>query len=265
MFGSAAAGRRVHAAGWKRADRHGRSYGEAHRLASRVWPLYSDPFSRHDFTLPQLFACLVVREMLKLSYRKAEALLADTPDWLAAIGLARAPDHNALWRAFGHLLETRRVKRMLDLLAELFAQERLLGLSRKPLTIDSTCYERAAAPLAALRPRPPQDEAGRGAEVRGRPRETPPKADQGAGEPRARSLKARTMPKLSPAVAAACHLILAARAHTAGPAPTRRTSRPLLYHSWRRPAAASGPPWPTPGSTRRRIAGSPGWTWACGR
>jgi hypothetical protein len=25
---------------------------EAHRLASRVWPAYAGPFSRHDFTLP---------------------------------------------------------------------------------------------------------------------------------------------------------------------------------------------------------------------
>jgi hypothetical protein len=48
---------------------------EAHRLASRIWPSYVDPCSRPHFTLPQLFARLVVREMLKLSYRKTEALL----------------------------------------------------------------------------------------------------------------------------------------------------------------------------------------------
>src|SRR5439155_3145508 len=99
-------------------------------------------FSRHEFTLPQLFACLVVREMMRLSYRKAEALLRDSPQWLADIGMSKPPDHNTLWRAFGVLLQTRRINRMLDLLAELFAQERLLKLSVKPLTIDSTCYER---------------------------------------------------------------------------------------------------------------------------
>jgi hypothetical protein len=48
---------------------------ESYRLGLRVWSGYSNPFSRHDFTLAQLFACLVVREMLKLSYRKAEQLL----------------------------------------------------------------------------------------------------------------------------------------------------------------------------------------------
>ena len=34
----------------------------AHELASRALPKYSGKFSRHDFTLPQLFACLVVKE-----------------------------------------------------------------------------------------------------------------------------------------------------------------------------------------------------------
>ena len=33
----------------------------------------------------------VVREFFGLSYRRAEALLADSPGWLAEIGLAKAP------------------------------------------------------------------------------------------------------------------------------------------------------------------------------
>ena len=117
---------------------------EAHELARRIWPSYSCPWSRHDFTLPRLFACLVVREMLKLSYRKTEALLRDSPHWLAGIGLSRAPDHNTLWRALDTLVQTRRVERALDLFAELFCSARLLRKlsSVKPLTIDSTCYER---------------------------------------------------------------------------------------------------------------------------
>jgi len=34
----------------------------AYRLAKTSLPTYSNEFSRHDFTLPQLFACLVLRE-----------------------------------------------------------------------------------------------------------------------------------------------------------------------------------------------------------
>src|SRR3954467_10103584 len=92
-------------------------FRRAYELGCRVWCDYDSPFSRHDFTRPQLFACLAVRESLRLSYRKAEAFLADVPDWLAAIDLGRAPDHNTLWRAFGSLLKKRRVGRALDLMA----------------------------------------------------------------------------------------------------------------------------------------------------
>jgi hypothetical protein len=76
--------------------------GVAYHLARRLLPEHSCKFSRHDFTLAQLFACLIVREFFGLSYRRTEALLADSPQWLADIGLTKAPDHNTLWRAFEH-------------------------------------------------------------------------------------------------------------------------------------------------------------------
>jgi hypothetical protein len=72
----------------------------AHALACHVLPEYTSRFSRHDFTLPQLFACLVLREHQKKSYRGIEALLHDAPQWGRDIGMKRAPDHNTLCRAF---------------------------------------------------------------------------------------------------------------------------------------------------------------------
>src|SRR4051794_5742113 len=113
----------------------------AYHLACRTLPEHACKFSRHDFTLAQLFACLVVREFFDLSYRRTEALLADSPAWLADVGLAKAPDHNTLWRAFDALLRRHRCRRMLDLLARLFAKANLLPLRREPLAIDSTCFE----------------------------------------------------------------------------------------------------------------------------
>jgi hypothetical protein len=204
---------------------------EAHRLASRVWPTSAHPCSRHDFTLPQLFACLVVREMMKLSYRKAEALLRDAPHWLADIGMSRAPDHNTLWRAFGAVVKTRRVNRMLDLLAGLFTHERLLKPSAaKPLTIDSTCYERRHRwrhyDRVCRKMR-----LGDGEKYADRPERTA--EERAAAVNRARALKVRQMPKLALAVAANCHLILAARTHT-GNGSDSPDFDPLLYHSWRR-------------------------------
>ena len=57
----------------------------AFRIGWRTLPRYSSKFSRQDFTLPQLFACLVLREHLGRSFRKMEALLHDVP-WLRHIG-----------------------------------------------------------------------------------------------------------------------------------------------------------------------------------
>jgi hypothetical protein len=202
---------------------------EAHRLASRVWPAYTHHFSRHDFTSPQLFACLVVREMMDLSYRKTEALLRDSPHWLADIGMSRPPDHNTLWRAFDALLKARRVNRALDLLTELFAQERLLNLSVKPLTIDSTCYERRHRSRHYDRVCRKM-KLGEGEKYTNTPEKQP---ETPAQVNRRRSRTVRQMPKLALAVAASCHAILAARTHI-GNGSDIPDFPPLLYHSWRR-------------------------------
>jgi Transposase DDE domain/Transposase domain (DUF772) len=203
---------------------------EAHRLGSRTWTGYSNPFSRHDFTLAQLFACLVVREMLKLSYRKTEALLRDSPHWLADIGLKKAPDHNTLWRALGVLVQQRKVDRMLDLQAMLFAQERQLKLSVKPLTIDSTCYEQRHRSrhydrvCRKMQLRDGEKYANR-REITAKQREIETN--------RSRSIKVRHMPKLALAVDAGCHLIMAARVHI-GSGSDSPDFKPLLKQSRRR-------------------------------
>lgn len=113
----------------------------AYHLASRALPDYSSKFSRHDFTLPQLFACLAVKELLKRSYRGIEAVLADSPGWLKDVGLTRAPDHNTLCNANRYLLARCRVNRVLDVVARMAAAARMLGLSVKPLAVDSTYYD----------------------------------------------------------------------------------------------------------------------------
>src|SRR5687767_6098576 len=113
----------------------------AFRLARDALPEYSCKFSRKDFTLPQLFACLVVKEHLGRTYRGAEGLLGDCGHWLRDVGLRRAPDHNTLWRAASFLLRKCRVGGRLDAVARGAAVARALGLSVKPLAIDSTYFE----------------------------------------------------------------------------------------------------------------------------
>src|SRR5918993_2552581 len=96
----------------------------AHALAQQALPAYGSRFSRKDFTRPQLFACLVLREHQRKSFRGVEALLADSPAWLADIGLAKAPDHNTLCRAFDAFVKPKLAASMLDLMARLPRQRR---------------------------------------------------------------------------------------------------------------------------------------------
>src|SRR4029450_2926948 len=103
----------------------------AYHLACHCLPAYSSKFSRKDFTLPQLFACLAVKELLKRSYRGAEAVLAGRDPWL------RHPqDHNPLHDPSSFRLKRCRVDNLLDAAARGAAVARLLGLSLKPLAVD---------------------------------------------------------------------------------------------------------------------------------
>jgi hypothetical protein len=201
----------------------------AFRLAQPLFRRYRSKFSRHDFTLAQLFACLVLKEFYGLSYRRAEKLLRDSPGWLADIGLSVAPDHNTLWRALDVLLKARRVNRILDLLAVCFDRERLLQLSQKPLAMDSTCFE----------------QHHRSSHYDRRCRQIRLKADMksckttgktgswGASVNASRRRRLRAMPKLSVAVASSCHLILAAKART-GNGSDAPDFEDLLHRSWQR-------------------------------
>lgn len=78
---------------------------EALAAAAAALPAYSSRFSRRDFTQPQLFALLAVREFLRLDYRGLEALAREWSDLRAALGLARVPDHSTLQKAAARLLE----------------------------------------------------------------------------------------------------------------------------------------------------------------
>jgi hypothetical protein len=83
-------------------------------LATACVKEHQSKFSRRDFTGPQLFACLVLREHQKKSYRGLVALLKDCPEWCADIGLKKVPDHNTLCRAHRQLVQPGVVEKMLD-------------------------------------------------------------------------------------------------------------------------------------------------------
>ncbi len=115
---------------------------EAYELALPLLPAYASAFSRHDgFTEPQLFACLVLREHQKKSYRGVEALLADSPGWLAEIGADHAPDHNTLWRAFGRLVKRGLMNKMLDQQVAWAERQGLIRGRVEPVALDSSMFE----------------------------------------------------------------------------------------------------------------------------
>lgn len=99
-------------------------FNAAYALAAACIDQRRSRFSRKDFTDAQLFACLVLREHQKKSYRGVVALLEDCPDWCADIGLTKVPDHNTLCRAFHRLIKPGVVERMLDLSVQAARQAR---------------------------------------------------------------------------------------------------------------------------------------------
>jgi hypothetical protein len=206
----------------------------AFRLARDALPAYSDRFSRHDFTLPQLFACLVVKEHMGRSYRGAEAMLRDCDAWLRDVGLSRAPDHNTLWRAASFLLAKCHVSRLLDALARWAAVARVLGLSLKPLSIDATYFE----PRHASRHYERRLRESRKARAARRGRAGPRARQKSlrAGEKRGAALRSRAvrrLPKLTLGAAGACHVILSLAAST-GVGSDCPHFAPVLYDAWRR-------------------------------
>jgi hypothetical protein len=187
----------------------------AWKLGCATLPEYSSPFSRKDFTLPQLFACLVLKHFMRQSYRGVEALLGDSRPWCDEIEMTeKVPDHKTINDAFDTLTELGVLGAMLEHLAACFEAEGLLRLDERPLAVDSTYMEshhvsrhferRRAKSLEKL------EAADAGATV------PEPSAKQ-AEPPRpstTRSATAKALPKLVLAVATACHLVLAASAAT---------------------------------------------------
>jgi DDE family transposase len=86
----------------------------AYLIGQLVLPDYSHRYSRHDFTQPQLFACLVVKEFLQLDYRKLAGLLQDAGELRVAIQLDKVPHFTTFQKAARRLLMNRHAQAYLD-------------------------------------------------------------------------------------------------------------------------------------------------------
>jgi len=72
---------------------------EALDLGQNGLPLYGSARSRHDFTLAQLFAMLVLRQFFKTDYRGIVQLLEDLPRLRQTLSLKKVPHFTTLQKA----------------------------------------------------------------------------------------------------------------------------------------------------------------------
>jgi hypothetical protein len=95
-------------------------------VARRALPLYSHPCSPKIFTQHQLFACLVLKESLRLDYRGVEALLNDVPALQSLLVLKHVPDFSTPAKAHHRLLRSGQAQQLLDATVDLTCQRKLL-------------------------------------------------------------------------------------------------------------------------------------------
>ncbi len=67
-------------------------------------PEYGSRHSRRDYTQPQLFALLVLRQFLRTDHRGVVALVSERSELRRALGLAKVPHHSTLAHASRRIL-----------------------------------------------------------------------------------------------------------------------------------------------------------------
>ena len=71
---------------------------EALTIAQAVLPAYSNRFSKHTFTQPQLLAILCLMRYEDWTFREAEVRLREHQELRQALGLGQVPDYSTLYR-----------------------------------------------------------------------------------------------------------------------------------------------------------------------
>ena len=113
----------------------------AHAIGVGALAKYSHKFSPKKFTQPQLFACLVLKEFLRLDYRKLAGLLRDVPELGATIELKSVPHFTAFQKAADRLLLTASIRRLLDGTLKLARVQGRLGARSELAALDGTGFE----------------------------------------------------------------------------------------------------------------------------
>jgi hypothetical protein len=87
---------------------------EALAVAEAALPPYSSRFSKKDFTQPQLFAVLALRQFFKTDYRGTVQLLRDFPELRSGLELKKIPHYSTLCYAEGRLVKKGLLRRLCE-------------------------------------------------------------------------------------------------------------------------------------------------------
>jgi hypothetical protein len=113
----------------------------AYLIGQCALPTYAHRYSPKKFTQPQLFACLVLKEFLRLDYRKLAQLLVDCQDLRAVIELTKVPHFTTFQKAARRLLRSSLVERLLDKTIRLAKLRGRVGSSVPLAAGDGTGWE----------------------------------------------------------------------------------------------------------------------------
>lgn len=89
-------------------------------IGDRMLPQYGHRYSRHDFQLAQLFACLVVRKFFRTDYRGIVAIIEDWPLVREKLRLNKTPHFTTLQKAERRLLTDPLIRKYLTQTVEAF-------------------------------------------------------------------------------------------------------------------------------------------------
>lgn len=113
----------------------------AYRVGRSRLAAYAHRCSPKKFTQPQLFACLVLKEFLRLDYRKLSALLQDAPELARTIDLEPVPHFTTFHKAARRLLGSKRADHLLSETVKRAVRARLVKKRVQRAAIDGTGFE----------------------------------------------------------------------------------------------------------------------------
>lgn len=113
----------------------------AYLAAQKALPLYSHQKSPHKFTQPQLVTCLVLKEFFTTDYRGIVGILEDASDLKKVLELKKTPHYTTLQKAAQRLLKKKTMRKLIEGILAVAAQERIIKNKVRLAAIDGTGFE----------------------------------------------------------------------------------------------------------------------------